>query len=272
MLTRFRPIVRRHPLAVFVTLAYGLSWLPWLWSPGGLLPAGPFLAALLVLVLVGGRPAVTAWLRKIVHWRVGTRWYALVLLGPPALTLAAVGLTVGTGATPLPGSTTPGVAALAGQFVVVLAWIGLGEEPAWRGCALPMLMPGRSAVGAALLVGVIHAVWHLPLFGVEYDLANGVPWALSVLSLSIVTAWMWLHTGGSLLLPMLLHAATNTVTFAWGWLSGPDQLRLWWIWAGLWTAAAVVLVSVTGPGLTRRPAPASVTPDNAPQPPPPERG
>ncbi len=157
MLARSRSFVRRHPLAVFVTLAYGLSWLPWLWSPGGLLPAGPFLAALLVFALVGGRPAVTAWLRKIAHWRVGARWYALVLLGPPALTFAAVGLTVATGATPLPGSTTPGVAALAGQFVVVLAWVGLGEEPAWRGCALPMLLPGRSAVGAALLVGLIHA-------------------------------------------------------------------------------------------------------------------
>ena len=51
---------------------------------------------------------------------------------------------------------------------------------------------------------------------------------------------MWLHTGGSLLLPMLLHAATNTVTFAWGWLAGADQLRLWWIWAALWAAATVV--------------------------------
>jgi hypothetical protein len=99
--------------------------------------------------------------------------------------------------------------------------------------------------------GAAGLAWPQPLFGVEYDLANGVPWALSLLSSSLVTAWMWLHTGGILLLPMLLHAATNTVTFAWGWFVGADQLQLWWIWTALWAAAAVVVVSTTGPELTR---------------------
>jgi membrane protease YdiL (CAAX protease family) len=255
MSVRLRLLVGHHQLAVFVTIAFALSWLPRLWADGGLLPAGPFLAALLVLSLVGGRPAVTAWLGKIAHWRVGARWYALVLLGPPALTFSAVGLTVAAGATPLPASTTPDLAALAGQFVVVLAWVGLGEEPAWRGYALPRLTATHRALSAALAVGLIHAVWHLPLLGVEYDLANGVPWALSVLCLSIVTAWMWLHTGGSLLLPVLLHAATNTVTFTWGWFAGADQLRLWWFWAGLWAAVAAVVVAANGPRLSRHAAP-----------------
>jgi membrane protease YdiL (CAAX protease family) len=252
---RFRLLVRRYQLAVFVALAYALSWLPWLWSPGGLLPAGPALAALLVLSLVGGRPAVTAWLGKIAHWRVGARWYALVLLGPPALTFSAAGLTVAAGATPLPAGTTPDPAALAGQFALVLAGVGLGEEPAWRGYALRRLTVAHRAVTAALAVGLIHIVWHLPLFGVAYDLANGIPWALSVFCLSIVTAWMWLHTSGSLLLPVLLHTATNTVTFTWGWFAGADQLLLWWIWAGLWAAAAAVVVATNGPGLSRHAAP-----------------
>jgi membrane protease YdiL (CAAX protease family) len=143
------------------------------------------------------------------------------------------------------------VAALSGQFAVALAWIGLGEEPAWRGYALPRLMVTHRALTAALGVGLIHAVWHLPLFGVEYGLASGVPWALSVFCLSIVTTWMWLHTRGSLLLPVLLHAATNTATFVWSWFAGADQLRLWWIWAGLWAAAAAVVVAATGPALSR---------------------
>jgi membrane protease YdiL (CAAX protease family) len=236
----------RYQLAVFVALAYGVSWAPSLWSRGGLLPVGPFLAALLVLALCGGRPAAAAWLRKIVHWRVGVAWYALVLLGPPTLTFAAVVLNLVVGATPTPGSTAPGAAALLGQFAVVLLWVGLGEEPAWRGYALPGLLATHRVLAAALVVGLIHTVWHLPLFGVEYDLANGVPWALSVFCVSIVTAWMWLHTGGSLLLPMLLHAANNSAAFAWGWFAGADQLRLWWIWAALWTAAAAVVVARLG--------------------------
>lgn len=257
---------RRHQLSAFLVLAFALSWSPWLWSePGqvGLLPVGPFLAALAMLAVAGERRAVGAWLRKIVHWRVRGRWYALVLLGPPALTFTAVAIALGTGATPLPAATAPGAAALAGQFVLALVWVGLGEEPAWRGFALPRLLARRPVLAAALLLGLIHIVWHAPLFGVEYDLANGIPWAVSVLAVSVVTAWMWLHTGGSLLLPVLLHAANNSVAFAWAWFTGPDQLRLWWAWAGLWAAAAglvTVDLILVRPSSRRTPLTAGGTP------------
>ena len=135
----------------------------------------------------------------------------------------------------------------------MLVLIGLGEEPAWRGYALPRLLAGRSALAAALLLGLLHALWHLPLFGVEYDLANGLPWAITVCCVAVVTTWMWLHTDGNLLLPMLLHAANNSVAFVWRWFAGPDQLRLWWIAAALWMAVVVVIGRVNGPRLVRRP-------------------
>ena len=70
-----------------------------------------------------------------------------------------------------------------------------------------------------------------------------------MLAVSIVTAWMWLATRGNLLLPALLHAAVNTVAFPWGWFAGDDQLRLWWIWAGLWVAVAAIVVIAYGPAL-----------------------
>ena len=60
---------------------------------------------------------------------------------------------------------------------------------------------------------------------------------------------MWLATGGNLLLPALLHAAVNTVAFPWGWFAGDDQLRLWWIWAGLWVAVAAIVVIAYGAAL-----------------------
>ena len=249
---------RRHQLVLFFALAYALSWWAWVWyrlDPGHvdapILPIGPLLAALIMLALVGGRPAIRAWSRKILHWRVSPGWYAVVLLGPPALTFAAVALTRALGAAFVPGGAVPAWTAVAVQFAVILVWIGLGEEPAWRGYALPRLMDGRSPLAAALVLGVLHAVWHLPLFGVEYDLGNGVPWAISVLAVSVVIAGIWVRTGGSLLLPMLLHASNNAVAFVWRWFAGPEQLLLWWIWAALWVAAAVGVVVVGGPQLVR---------------------
>ncbi|MDT7580545.1 MAG: protease family protein [Pseudonocardiales bacterium] len=251
---------RRHQLTMFFALAYAFSWWAWVWyrlDPGNvdapMFPPGPFVAALVMLALVGGRPAVRAWVGKILHWRVRPFWYAVALLVPVALTFAAVAAARATGASFVAGGVVPGATAVAGQFAFVLLWVGLGEEPAWRGYALPRLMAGRSALAAALLLGVLHVVWHAPLFGVEYHLAEAGPWALGVIAFSVVTAWVWAHTGGSLLLPMLMHASVNSVTFVWRWFAGPDQVRLWWIWAALWVLLAVGVVVASGPQLGRDP-------------------
>lgn len=256
MMAKLTGLATRHPLLGFFTLAYALSWWPWLWyrlDPAAvdapILPFGPLLAALIMLALTGGWPAIRTWLAKIVAWRVGIAWYALVLLLPAAVTAMAVGVNLFLGAELPPGAELPGWGDLAAQFGVVFVLIGLGEEPAWRGYALPRLIEGRTALAGALLLGLLHALWHLPLYGVEYHFANLWPWLASVLSVSIVTAWMWLATRGNLLLPALLHATVNTTAFPWGWFSSGDQLRLWWIWAGLWVAVAAIVVTIYGAAL-----------------------
>ena len=141
---------------------------------------------------------------------------------------------------------------MAFRFVFIFLWIGLGEEPGWRGVALPWLLVGRTALAAALIVGVIHLVWHAPLYGVEYDSANVWPWGISVVCYSIVVCWIYLHTDGSLLMPMLMHASNNTIAFVWRMFEGGDQLRLWWIWCVLWVIAAIVVVLATGTDLGRK--------------------
>ena len=260
MMSTLSALARRHQILLFFVLAYAFSWWAWIWyrvdpvaADAPILPIGPFLAALVMLALIGGRAAIREWLAKIVHWRVAPVWYAVVLLGPPTLTFSAVAITLATGASLKPDWTAPGLAAVAIQFVFVLVWIGLGEEPAWRGYALPRLLVGRSALAAALLLGLLHALWHLPLFGREYNLSNVVPWAISVLCAAVVITWIWLHTGGSLLLPMLLHASNNAVAVVWRGFAEPEQLRLWWIWAALWLAVTVAIVVVNGPRLVRGP-------------------
>jgi hypothetical protein len=71
---------------------------------------------------------------------------------------------------------------------------------------------------------------------------------------AIFVTWMWLNTGRSLLLPMLMHASNNTAAFAWGMFNADDQILLWWIWAALWVAVAVTIVIMAGPNLARRDA------------------
>ena len=248
--------VRRHPLIAFFGLAYALSWWPWLWTeldphnaPSTILPTGPLLAALIVLALIGGWAAIRSFLKRIVQWNVGLRWYALVLALPVAITLGAVAINLQLGATIV--VQFAGWIDLVARFLFVLVFIGLGEEPAWRGFALPRLMDGRSALAASLILGVLHVVWHLPLLGVEYDASNVLPWAIAVLAFSILVTWIYLHTDGSLLLPMLFHSSVNTSAVLFPWFSGDDLVVLWWLFAALWTIAAGIVVLRYGPALTR---------------------
>jgi membrane protease YdiL (CAAX protease family) len=252
-------MARRHQLLAFVPLAYTLSWWPWVWyrlDPGNvdapILPFGPFVAAATMLAVLGGWSELRPWIGKILEWRVGLGWYGIALLVPPVLTLTAVGLNVALGATASPEFQVPDWPSLVLRFAFIFLWIGLGEEPAWRGFALPRLLSGRTALGASLILGVIHAVWHLPLYGVEYGATNIVPWLISVFCFSVIVTWMWVHTAGNLLLPMLMHASNNTIAFYWRMFDSNGSVQLWWIWTALWVLTATAVVISTGPQLGRR--------------------
>ena len=244
--------IKRYQLVIFFILAYALSWLPSLVEPHGILPLGPLVAALIIVPLVAGKAGALDFLRRMVQWRVGLQWYALALLLPLALLSSAIGLNLSLGAQ---GTALhiPSLFSFGGTFVSILLFIGLGEEPAWRGFALPRLMTGRSALTASLLLGVLHIVWHLPLFGLEYDLQNGMPWFLAVMGSTLVTTWMYLRTNGNLLLPMLMHTSVNVSSrYLFNLFSGADQLQLWWLWGALWGLAGITVIVAAGSGFRHR--------------------
>jgi uncharacterized protein len=252
MISALSNVVKRHSLLAFFGLAYGLSWLGNLIEPHSLFPFGPLLAALIMAGLAGGLREVKTFLNRIGQWRVGLRWYTLVLGLPVVITLVAVGLNLLLGAVMSTTAQFPTGPDLVTRFIFLFFFIGLGEEPAWRGYALPRLLVGRSALAASLLLGLLHIGWHLPLFGLEFDLQNGLPWALGLSAFAVLTTWVYKHTQGSLLIPTLFHTTVNTINFFFGMFSDGDLVRLWWLWGSLWVVAAVIVVLVSGPSLVRR--------------------
>lgn len=256
MLSTLSNVAKRHSLLLFFVLAYALSWSASLIEPHGIFPFGPLVAALMMLALVSGKAGLKTFLGRIVHWRVGFPWYVLVLGLPLLINTGAAGLNLLLSAPTSAPVQFPTWSDLAARFIFIFFYIGLGEEPAWRGYALPRLMIGRSVLAASLLLGLLHMVWHLPLFGLEYDLQNGVPWALTVIAFAVLTGWLYQHTQGSLLLPALFHTANNTTAYYVFWaglFSGGDLLRLWWLQAAMWVGAAVIVILLTGPSLSRKP-------------------
>lgn len=51
---------------------------------------------------------------------------------------------------------------VAGSMVVTVIIVGIFEELGWRGFLLPRLQRGRSALAAALIMGLMWLPWHLP--------------------------------------------------------------------------------------------------------------
>jgi membrane protease YdiL (CAAX protease family) len=229
MRQRIRRLVDDHPVATFFALAYAISWLAWLGPVFGLAEPfstlgfvvggyGPALAALLVVSL--GSDSVRAWARQIVDWRVAPRWYVAALTVPlllVALTsvgLELVGMSVDPGLLPGRGSL------VLGSFVSIALVGGGNEEPGWRGLALPRLQERYAPVPATLVLGVVWALWHLPLLATGpttfHGLAEFVALApsvgiriLNIVGIAFILTWIYNETG-SVLLAILAHTGFNT--------------------------------------------------------------
>ena len=254
MMSRLASVVKRHPLIAFFLLAYALSWWPWILYAFDLLPQpiagfGPFLAAVLMLAITSGKSSIVRLLRRMVQWRVGLGWYAVALLLPMAITLAAAAFNVLLGAQAPSAADVGGWTGLFSTFAILLLVPGLGgawEEPGWRGYALPRLQARRSALIASLILWVGVAVWHLPLM-----IVGEVHWSdiVFLFGFVIVFNWVFNNTNGSVLILMLMHAMNNTISgsFISPMFSGTDSVRQAWLFAALWCAVAIVVVVVYGP-------------------------
>jgi uncharacterized protein len=110
---------------------------------------------------------------------------------------------------------------------------------------------------ASLIVGVLWALWHLPLLWMEGSTRYQEPvWPILVdnTAKSVIFTWVFLHTRGSLLMAILFHGATNVFIVSPGPTS-PGDFTLPLLAAGAKWLLVGVLVVVAGPNLARGPHP-----------------
>jgi len=213
------------------------------WMPG--------LAALFVTGAIGGRSGMRALLRTLLIWRVGVQWYALAIFGFLVVWFGTQALN------PLFGGTgihlPPLSMALVAAFIaeLVLRLLLSSEQLAWSGFALPRLQARHSALVASLVLGVIWATWHLPLFlvpGSQADAGFGI-FLVGTVCTRIILTWVFNSTGGSVLLCGLLHQSINV----WTDILAPsaaasqaDQVVNQWLGLGLNLLIAALVVVVFG--------------------------
>lgn len=223
-------MIRQYPLVSYYLLAYAITWVivvPLMLGQRGVvdwqLPHqlewlgafGPFIAAMLVARACSGRSGPAGILASLTDLGAPALWWVFALLSPFALLLASyAALWVAGGAPPQPDPDSfSRLLTLAGlmDLIVVSGIIqGWGEEPGWRGFALPILRGRFGSLTATLSLFPIWLLWHLPFFlsRPEFGWPQFIGFSIGILSAAI---WLTLiyDATRSLLLAVVWHASVN---------------------------------------------------------------
>ena len=244
--------MRQHPIVAYFTLAFVITWalhMPMVLGKQGLgifpyeVPealfailfilgaiAGPTMGAYLVTNALDGREGRRKLFRRYFQWRVGLPWYVLAIFGFPIIYLASG--SVASGSVPLAD-----IGANWGTFfstylpmlLIFPAFITWGEEPGWRGFALTRMQEHYHPLLSGVVIGFMHALWHLPVFTFgsgpialgPFDLSEFALNTAMAIATAIFFTWVFNHAKGSILIAVLIHVSSNA-TQAWMSVLVPD--------------------------------------------------
>jgi uncharacterized protein len=235
-------LLARHQILAYFIFAFAGTWMmllvPVLAQNGlGVLPflvpdiamlvlfvaatlAGPTLAAILMTAATGGRPGLRQFFRRYVQVRVGLRWYLLALLGLPLILLLAACAYFGLA--PIQTALAQWPLLFTAYLPAVLIFMimpGLAEEPGWRGFALPRLQRQYGPLLGSLILGLLHQVWHLPVFFITKGQMAMGPFnagdfgykIFTSLVLAVIWTWVFNNARGSIFMALVLHGTNNAI-------------------------------------------------------------
>ena len=152
---------------------------------------------------------------RVFRWRIKWRWYLVSTLGTASLALGARFVHAYMNHSALPHlfdfASWPSLTWYGVKMLVVDPG-PIGEDPGWRGYALPRMLQRFNPTVASVLLGAVWAVWHLPAF-----LFSGMPqstlslgwFLLAITSLTVLMSWVAINTGGAVIPAVLMHWAFN---------------------------------------------------------------
>ena len=245
----------RSPLIYFV-LTFALSipfWIAGAFTDFQILPGIP-LSALGLLCMVGaasilvyrenGVTGVTELLKRSFDFtRVKAKiWYVpTILLMPAIMTLSFIVMRLTGNQLPSPQLSFATPFILFAVFFIA----AIGEELGWSGYAIDPLQDRFGALGGALILGVVWAVWHfIPLLSVKRSLDWIAWWSLSTVALRVIITWLYNNTGRSVFIAVIFHAMFNVT-----WQLFPINGSYYdpRVTSMIMAAAAIVVVTVWGP-------------------------
>jgi membrane protease YdiL (CAAX protease family) len=170
-------------------------------------------AAAILVYREDGMAGVTALLKRSLDFRrVRAKiWYVpIILLMPGIMVLSYLAMRLMGVALPAPQLSL--VTTL--MLFVVFFIAAIGEELGWSGYAIDPLQERYGALGGALMIGVVWAVWHvIPLLSAQRPLNWIAWWSLGTVASRVIIVWLYNNTGKSVFVAVLFHAMTNVTYF-----------------------------------------------------------
>lgn len=255
-----KSLLKRRPLASYFILVFLISW-------GGVFVLGlegflrgdepgladvmPIVVIMLAAPLAGGiamtavmdgRDGLRQLFSRMLRWRVGGRWYLALLIFP--LLILAVQVPLSIWFLPALAPIFNPIGLISGPMA------GLQEETGWMGFAYPRMRKRFGILRAAIVLGVIHAVWHLAAdFVGNYNSMGGnwlpyfVWFAVFIVALRVIIVWLYEKTR-SLLLSQLAHAFSTGFLGILVSTASPTEIwpTFYAVYAiALWLVAAVII-------------------------------
>lgn len=274
---KLAPVGGARGLTLFYLLTFGIAWGvglafalfgPWMVSHFGPVSLGnplvfltvwtPTLVALFATACYGGVSGLWAFLARCFRWRIGLHWYLVSTVGLAAVALGARFVQAWANHTTPPPLFAVALwpsFAWAGASMMVLDPGPIGEDPGWRGFALPRMLQRFNPTVAAVLLGIVWTVWHLPAFffsGMPQAVLPVPQFIVAMVSVTVLMSWVSINTGGAVIPAILMHWAFNRFSDL-----GPQGATFA---AGAYLLAAAAVILTTGGRLTRRGGPGDRNP------------
>lgn len=227
--------IRSHPLISYFFLAYAGMWLlvaPLVLDTFEMIQlsdgmslllfalsslSGPTLAAYVVTGVLEGKAGMGRLFRRTFQFRAGLQWYAVALFVFLSIWLAAYSfLYNGAPLAALAANPSLLISTFLPGVLLGLLIPSIGEEPGWRGFALPRMQAAYGPVLATILLGTLHGVWHLPalftpLLG-PFTVDGFLVFVLTAAAGTFIYTWVFNNTRGSVWIAMVMHAASNAAS------------------------------------------------------------
>lgn len=231
----FSAFIKNRPLIAYFFLAYGGMWIvisPLVMDSFGWIElsdgvsfllfflsslSGPTVAAYWVTGVIEGKAGMGRLFRRTFQVRAGLQWYAVVLFVFLAIWLAAYSfLFNGAPLANLAANPSLLLSTFLPSVIMGLLIPSIGEEPGWRGFALPRLQSAYGPILGTLILGTLHGIWHLPalltpLLG-PFTVNGFITFVLTAAAGTFIYTWVFNNTRGSVWMAMLLHASSNAAS------------------------------------------------------------